>query len=96
VTGVQTCALPISVSPAFHVRVLGPAERFAERIRREGIDVEMQTDGELTIAADGQIVERLWDWAQEAGVGIRSLVPSRNSLEQVFLDAVREENHALA
>ena len=85
------------VSPAFHVRVLGSAERFAERISREGIDVAMQNDGELTVAAtDGQIVERLWDWAQEAGVGIRALAPSRNSLEQVFLDAVREEKRATA
>jgi ABC-2 type transport system ATP-binding protein len=82
------------VSPAYHVRVLGSAERFAERVRREGIDVELQSDDELTVAADGQLAGRLWDWAQEAGVSIRTLVPSRNSLEQVFLDAVREEKHA--
>jgi ABC-2 type transport system ATP-binding protein len=84
------------VSPAYRVRVLGSAERFAERVRREGVNVEVDSDGELTVAADGEIVGRLWDWAEEAGVGIRTLVPSRNSLEQVFLDAVREEKHAPA
>ena len=33
-------------------------------------------------------------WAEETGVGIRSLVPSRNSLEQIFLDAVRGDHCA--
>jgi hypothetical protein len=43
---------------------------------------------------DATRAEQIWDWAREAGVGIRSLVPARNSLEQIFFDAVQEKPDA--
>ncbi len=76
-------------SPAFHVRVLGPAERLAERIRREGIEVHWDRNGTLTLAeADEELAQRVWDWARQVGVGIREFTPSRNSLEQIFLELI--------
>jgi len=83
------------VSPAYRVRVFGPAAALAERIRREGTDVQTGPDDTLTLAtADEEVVRRVWDWAREAGVGIRTLLPDQNSLEQIFLDAVREDRGA--
>jgi ABC-2 type transport system ATP-binding protein len=82
-------------SPVYQLRVFGQAAPLVERIRREGIDVAPEADGTLAItAADPGVTERVWDWAREAGVGIRSLLPARNSLEQIFLDAVREDARA--
>lgn len=75
--------------PAFHVRPYGPAAPLIERLRRENINVEIRDDGTLTIHGDQTAEERLLAWAREAGVGIRSLKPAQNSLEQVFVDAVR-------
>jgi ABC-2 type transport system ATP-binding protein len=81
-------------SPFWHVRVYGEAERLASRIHREGIEVRAEPDGSLAVAApDGGTIERVWQWAREAGVGVRALVPARNSLEQIFLEAVLGESH---
>ena len=82
-------------SPVYQVRVFGQAAPLVERIRREGIEVAAESDGLLSLTCDDSAVtERVWDWAREAGVGIRSLLPARNSLEQIFLDAVREDARA--
>jgi len=82
-------------SPVWHVRVFGTGGELAERVRRAGLDVRVEPDGSLAVScADGAKIQRVWEWAREAGVGIRALVPARNSLEQIFLDAIREESHA--
>ncbi len=82
-------------SPAVEVRVFGQPEPLADRIRRAGIEVRQDPQGTLTLVdADQQAVERVWSWAREAGVGIRALKPARNSLEQIFLEAVREDDRA--
>ena len=68
----------------------GPAGR-ADAAR--GLAVASQPDGTLSLAAaDASLCDRVWEWARESGVGIRSLLPARNSLEQIFLDAVREDD----
>ena len=81
-------------SPVWRVRVFGPVDPLLERIRREGREVRLEPDGTLALTAANGVAERVWDWAREAGVGIRALAPARNSLEQIFLEAVREGNHA--
>ena len=79
-------------SPSIHVRLSGQSELFAERLTRRGIDVEQESDGSLRLLADGHDVTSLiWDVARECRTGIRSLRPSRNSLEEVFLNAVASQ-----
>jgi hypothetical protein len=46
------------------------------------------------VGADGEAAACIWRCAKEAGVAIQRLEPARNSLEQIFLEAVREEQHA--
>jgi ABC-2 type transport system ATP-binding protein len=81
-------------SPVWRIRVFGPVDPLLERIRREGQEVRLEPDGTLALTAANGVAERVWDWAREAGVGIRALAPAKNSLEQIFLEAVREGNHA--
>jgi ABC-2 type transport system ATP-binding protein len=82
-------------SPFWHVRVLGQAGPLAARMRRERLEVREESGDTLAVSTgDAATIERVWQWAREAGVGIRALVPARNSLEQVFLEAVREGKHA--
>ena len=82
-------------SPAVHVRTAGDAAPLIRRIEREGGIVTVGEDGALRVEADGdEAIRHIWRWAEETGVGIRSLVPSRNSLEQIFLDAVRGDHRA--
>ncbi len=82
-------------SPALHVRTTTNPEVLVHRIRTEGGQVEIQDDGSLRVDGGNQrVLQQLWQWAAESGVAIRALAPSRNSLEQVFLDAVRGDSRA--
>ncbi len=38
-----------------------------------------------------ELTSRVWQAAHESGVVIRSLAPSKNSLEEIFLSAVKEQ-----
>ncbi len=62
---------------------------------RAGVDVRVEDDGALTVLVDApDATARVWRWARDSAVGIRSLQPARNSLEQIFVDAVRENSRA--
>ncbi len=77
-------------SPAVHVRTSGDASPLIRRVEAAGGSVTVGEHGTLRVVVGGaEAAACVWRWAAEAGVGIRSLVPSRNSLEQIFLDAVR-------
>ena len=82
-------------SPAYHITTVGPSEPLANHLRRQGLEVAVQTSGTLTVnRADASTAERIWEWAGELGVGVRMLMPTRNSLEEIFIDAVREDEVA--
>ena len=82
-------------SPRYHVRVLGKPDVLVQRIEREGIRVLQGQDGSVTLeGADAASAGRVWDWARETEVAIREFTPARNSLEQIFLDAVKGETRA--
>jgi ABC-2 type transport system ATP-binding protein len=82
-------------APTFQVRVSNSPELLAERIMAEGPRVEIDAKGVLTVSGvDGEVAACIWRCAHAAGVAVNRLEPARNSLEQIFLDAVREERHA--
>ena len=77
-------------SPAVQVRTAGDQGPLIERIQASGGKVHVTEDGLLHVELDAaDATDRIWRWASEAGIGLRSVMPSRNSLEQIFLDAVR-------
>jgi ABC-2 type transport system ATP-binding protein len=81
--------------PAYRVRVIGDSTDFVNRIESEGFEVEADHFGEFTVRGlHEKQTGSLWAWAQQCGVGIQRLTPARNSLEQIFIDAVREHTHA--
>lgn len=82
-------------SPSFQVRVVGRPDALADHIRAAGITATVMDDGAISVdGRDDNAAHRVWQLAHEAGVAIRSLAPARNSLEQIFMDAVREDGHA--
>ncbi len=82
-------------SPAVHVRTSSDAAPLIRRVEAAGGKVTVSEDGSLQVVVGGaEAAGYVWRWAEETGVGIRSLVPSRNSLEQIFLDAVRGDRRA--
>jgi ABC-2 type transport system ATP-binding protein len=82
-------------SPAVHVRTSGDPAPLIRRVESAGGSVTVGEDGTLRVVAGGaEAAANVWRWAAQTGVGIRSLIPSRNSLEQIFLDAVRGDHRA--
>ncbi len=82
-------------SPSMHVRLLGHPEAFLDRARAAGASATLNADGTITIEdMDERSSEPIWHWAEQAGVGVRWLRPAQNSLEEIFVAAVREVSGA--
>lgn len=80
--------------PAMHVRLLGDQTGFMKRLRESNITVACNGNEQLTVLGEpDQLVPLIWKTAQEVGVAVRSLTPTRNSLEQIFLSAVHETSN---
>lgn len=77
--------------PAYHVQTVGPAAPLANLVRAAGLPVEQVDERTIRLPnTDAAAAQRVWSWAQQAGVAVRSLQPAKNSLETIFLEAVRE------
>jgi ABC-2 type transport system ATP-binding protein len=86
--------LSVPSSPTLEVRIWGKSEAFAAKLAQNRLHAQPVTSGTWKIEGDHtQLAGRLWQLAREAGVGVRSIEPARNSLEELFLAAVREVPH---
>jgi ABC-2 type transport system ATP-binding protein len=86
------CRMP---DPSVTVAVTGDSRAFNEILVRRNLRSESVTPHQLRVVGEaGALNTELWSAAAEAKCVIRSLTPSRNSLEQIFLDAVREGHRA--
>ncbi|HEY2249773.1 MAG TPA: ABC transporter ATP-binding protein [Planctomycetaceae bacterium] len=83
-------------TPALEVRLLGSTDRFTDRVRSQGIGITSQSDGTVVLEGEPEeLARQVWQMAGECGVGVRSMTPSQNSLEEIFLKAVRGEPHVV-
>ena len=77
--------------PAVRVRLLGETEAFAAALEDHGLHGERTADGTLLIRGPvDELSRKVWLLAEQTGSVVRSLAPSRNSLEDIFLQAVQE------
>ncbi|MGQ9591251.1 MAG: ABC transporter ATP-binding protein [Planctomycetota bacterium] len=82
-------------SPTYYVRAVGAPAPLAERLRRAGYAADLEPDGAVRVETrDEAFPERVWDAIRGSGLAIRSLVPARTSLEEIFLKAVRGPSDA--
>lgn len=78
--------------PSVQLRLLGRSDIFVSQLESRGLTVNTSANGVLDVRGpEDSLTEHIWRTARQCGVGIRSLTPSRNSLEQIFLDAVQEQ-----
>ena len=84
--------------PGLFVRVEGSIERLANELQSlpgPGASSQRIDDHELFVEGDAsQIEKQIWDSARRAGASIVALYPNRNSLDEVFMNAVRESHDA--
>jgi ABC-2 type transport system ATP-binding protein len=78
--------------PSLQVQLTGESAGFVNQLREQGFHVETTRNGTLVIEGpQHELADQVWRIARESGVGVRSLVPSRNSLDEIFLAAVQEQ-----
>jgi ABC-2 type transport system ATP-binding protein len=87
--------LSIPESPAIDVRTIGSPLALQTVLNNRGIAAELTDDGRLSVAcADNDGVLAVWAAAEESETLIRSIAPARNSMESIFLEAVRGTSSA--
>ena len=85
------------VEPGMSVQVTEGQERFVAALESHQLGTQRRPDGTLWVmGVNEETAPRLWRIANEAQVSIVQMVPAKNSLEQVFMDAVKETDHAIA
>jgi len=84
-----------SPDPSLTVRIHGSIDRFLECLRRSQVRAEPLSDQSVCAwGTEESVSPLLWQAAVQSDVAIRSVSPSRTSLEDVFLKAVRKPPHA--
>lgn len=82
-------------SPAVHVRTVGDSHLLSNQLKQAGLQVEEQDDGGMVVGGDSQdCVSQIWKSAAECGVVVRGISSAQNSLEEIFVQAVREAQSA--
>ncbi|APZ93189.1 ABC transporter ATP-binding protein [Fuerstiella marisgermanici] len=81
-----------SPNPEVTLQVADGADRVAAELKRHRNSCEVISDTELRVAGDvSEIAESVWTASRDANVAVQNLIPSQSSLEEVFLNAVREK-----
>jgi hypothetical protein len=71
------------------VSVVSGVEQLQDRLLKIGVNCEKTGEHELRLLGDAVDLSSLWQASQQTGVLIQRIEPAKNSLEQMFLDAVR-------
>ena len=88
----ELCRMP---NPSMTVTLSGNRDAYRERLTAKGVQSEVKSLRQLRVFGDVEVLnEPLWSAAMESGCVVRGLSPSKNSLEQIFLAAVREVHSA--
>jgi ABC-2 type transport system ATP-binding protein len=84
-----------SPDPSLTVTIRGSAEAIIESLSRQGIRVESVSEQTIRVfGSEAETSSSVWKTAAATDVAIRSIIPSRTSLEEVFLNAIQETRHA--
>jgi ABC-2 type transport system ATP-binding protein len=77
------------------IQVHGDIDLLNSGLQQAGLRTELLSERQLKVfGAAESISPVLWKTAAESEISVRTITPSKNSLEQVFLKAVREVTHA--
>jgi len=83
------------VTPSLTLHLHAGEEALAERLSRRGVSVTPLPGRRLRVKGDGpEIRDRIWRAVRETDAIVGGLVPARNSLEEIFVEAVREDGDA--
>ncbi len=78
-----------SVDSSIMIRVAGDIDALCTVLRAKGYQVDASSRDEARINGDGNLSSAVFAAAGECNVVVREITPSRNSLEDTYLEAVR-------
>lgn len=77
--------------PGLSLSLLSGNRKFTELLTSKGIAYSVHARGEIQVhGLEIEQSQTLWDWAAECHAAISRLEPARASLEQIFMDVVRQ------
>ena len=79
-----------SVDPTYTVRVGGEVEKLRDRLQAMGFECAETSKNEVRVRGAGDLGSRVFDAARDSGTVVREIAASRTTLEEAFLEAVRE------
>ena len=81
--------------PTVTINVMRDSERFIQLLNDNDFKTEVQINGEVKVSgASMQVAEAVWELAQKADVALQNIRPAKNSLEEIFIDTVKEAENA--
>ena len=81
--------------PSFSVRLLGNQKEFCDSMQQQGYIGEDSGVGKIVFASpDPDLPNVIWRTAKECNSKVQSLIPARNSLEEIFMATVKEATDA--
>ena len=84
-----------SPNPEVTIEVADQGELFCESLIREGLHCEVASRNRIRVTGDSAITAAsIWKVAEQSQVAILNQTPSQSSLEEIFLQTVREKRHA--
>ena len=89
-------SLSVPREPSFEIHCLDDPAPLMQALQTQGIGTERLPDKPaFRIPGDGkQSLPKLWELATDLDASIRAVVPARNSIDEIFLEAIREGNRA--
>jgi ABC-2 type transport system ATP-binding protein len=84
-----------TTSPTISFTVHGDQEPIIQELSRRGFRVQFTFDRQVIVEGeDTDLPGEVWNAAEATGTQIRSLLPAKNSLEEIFMATVKEASDA--
>ena len=78
-------------SPSFNIRVFENRDQLAQSLRNRSLETTIEQNGNLIVESKNpELSHLIWEAARESNTVIQSLIPAKNSLEEIFMATVQE------
>ncbi len=82
-------------APVTELQFEGDGNALVQHLSRQGLKCEEMARNQVRLLSDReQDLQVVWQVANQLGITIQSMNPTKNSLEQIFMSAVRGESDA--
>lgn len=82
-------------SPSFSIQVMGDRKNLIRTLNAQGLETQISEGNFIVVESPREdLADVIWQSAKSSDVVIQSLIPAKNSLEEIFMSTVREAQNA--